>query len=154
MQIWGQWMPPCPCVSVPALTRTEWNGPLVPQNASLAFRFTPWKIPWNPIFKVKCFLRWSKCREQLQSPVCKAVQRGCCLSPSSLLVQLRPALHLLDHSISRPVVHSDIFGSTTFAGGPQSGIRVFADYPYELILVDFILLLFRVVCFAAYQWLS
>lgn len=60
----------------------------------------------------------------------------------------------MGQTISRPVVHSDVFGSTTFAGGPQSGIRHFADYPYALILGGFILLLFRVVCFAAYQWLS
>lgn len=45
---------------------------------------------WSEVFfKVKqMWCRW----EQLESPVCKAVQRGCCLSPHSLLVQ-RPALH-------------------------------------------------------------
>lgn len=89
--------------------------------------------------------------------MCKAIQRGCCLSPSSLLIQLGPAVHQSSHlgsSIYRLLVHSDEFGSTTFAGGPQSRIRLFADYPYDFILGDFILLLFREVCFAAYQWVS
>lgn len=104
---------------------------------------------WSEVFfKVKqMWCRW----EQLESPVCKAVQRGCCLSPRSLLVQLGPALH---QGLPRPVVHSDLFGSTTFAGRPLSGARLFADYPYEFILGDFILLLFREVCFAAYQRVS
>lgn len=65
-----------------------------------------------------------------------------------------PRAPISGQSIYRPVVHSDIFGSTAFAGGPQSGIRLFADYPYEFILGDLILLLFREVCFAAYQWVS
>lgn len=37
--------------------------------------------------------RW----QQLQSPVCKAARRCCCLSPSSLLIQLRPALRQSSH---------------------------------------------------------